>query len=203
MPNPLTISIQRSLKYRLDVYTLIWYRLNWVGRVYLIFTYSSVSVCSITLPPTCWKRVTIKFLAKLNKTAAESHRILSEVYRELVFLNGINGFVMEERTLIAQTVLSQLKRTKTLNKIIRQDRRPSIGNIPEMLSLDRESLRRILTENINMRKVRAKMIPKIQTTKSVEKWIGVLRQGNAPAHSALTIQHFLTDKQISILQHPP
>jgi len=57
------------------------------------------------------QRVNMKFLAKLNKTAVESYRMLS-VYRELVFLNGINGFVVEERTLqtmiVPQAVLSHL-----------------------------------------------------------------------------------------------
>lgn len=47
------------------------------------------------------RRVNVKFIAKLNKTAAELYRMLSEDYgkecllRDRVF-NSINGFAVEE-----------------------------------------------------------------------------------------------------------
>ena len=37
----------------------------------------------------------------------------------------------------------------------------------------------------------------------MEKWLGSSHQDNAPAHSAFSIQSFLTEKKMSVLQHPP
>ncbi|KAL4112100.1 hypothetical protein QTP88_015948 [Uroleucon formosanum] len=202
-----------------------------------------------------------------------------------------------------------------IDKIIRQDRRLSVRAVTEMVNIDRESVRKILVENLNMKKVCAKMVPKNLTidqkfnrkeicsdtlkiikddpsfinniitcdetwiftydpeTKSQSmhwktptsprmkkarmskskfkamlivffdikgiifvEWVPsgqtvnqyyckevliklrervrkkrpdlwkngwVLHQDNAPAHSAFSIQRFLTEKKISVLQHPP
>jgi len=39
-----------------------------------------------------------------------------DAYRELEFLNGTNGFVVEEKTMIALVVLPRLQQTKMLKK---------------------------------------------------------------------------------------
>ena len=45
--------------------------------------------------------------------------------------------------------------------VIRKDRRLSVRAVDEEVSLDRESVRRILREELNMRKFCAKMVPKL------------------------------------------
>lgn len=43
----------------------------------------------------------IKFLANLKKTAAaESFRVFNEVYDEKFALNDINGFIVEDKTIL-------------------------------------------------------------------------------------------------------
>jgi orotate phosphoribosyltransferase-like protein len=44
--------------------------------------------------------------------------------------------------------------------LVRNDRRLSIRMIVEELNVDRETVRQILTENLKMKKVCAKMVPK-------------------------------------------
>ncbi|KAL4089251.1 hypothetical protein QTP88_024309 [Uroleucon formosanum] len=129
-----------------------------------------------------------------------------------------------------------------------------------MVNIDRESVRKILVGNLNIKKVCAKMVPKnltidqkfnrkeicSDTLKIIKddpsfgiifvEWVPsgqtvnqyyykevliklrervrkkrpdlwkngwVLHQDNAPAHSAFSIQRFLTEKKMSVLQHPP
>ncbi|KAL4153743.1 hypothetical protein QTP88_001576 [Uroleucon formosanum] len=213
------------------------------------------------------------------------------------------------------TTSSTNENVEKIDKIIRQDRRLSVRAVAEMVNIDRESVRKILVENLNIKKVCAKMVPKnltidqkfnrkeicSDTLKIIkddpsfinniitcdETWIftydpetkmqsmhwrtptsprmkkarmskskfkamlivffdikgiifvewvpsgqtvnqyyykevliklrervrkkrpdlwkngWVLHQDNAPAHSAFSIQRFLTEKKISVLQHPP
>jgi orotate phosphoribosyltransferase-like protein len=56
-----------------------------------------------------------------------------------------------------------MKTDKNVDKVrtlVRNDRRLSIGMIAEELNVDKETVRQILTENLKMKKVCAKMVPK-------------------------------------------
>jgi len=70
--------------------------------------------------------------------------------------------------MIAQAVHAQLLLTTTLKKcnVIRKDRR--LGVRAEEVNLDRESVRQILREELNMRKVCAKMVPKLLSDEQKE-----------------------------------
>jgi hypothetical protein len=63
-------------------------------------------------------------------------------------------------------VLNVLRSFKTIenvekiDKIIRQDSRLSVRAVAEMINIDKESVRKILVENLNMKKMCAKMVPK-------------------------------------------
>jgi predicted transcriptional regulator len=48
-----------------------------------------------------------------------------------------------------------------VRKLVRSDRRLSVQMMAEELNLDRETVRKILTEDLEMRKVLAKMVPRI------------------------------------------
>jgi len=43
---------------------------------------------------------------------------------------------------------------------VRENRRLTVRSIAEQVNIDRETVRKILTEDLDMRKVRAKMAPK-------------------------------------------
>jgi hypothetical protein len=50
---------------------------------------------------------------------------------------------------------------KKVQDVIRKDRRLGVQAVAQKVHLDRESVRRILMEELNMRKVCAKMVPKM------------------------------------------
>jgi hypothetical protein len=57
----------------------------------------------------------------------------------------------------------QAELKKTLSKdhqIVCENHRLTVRNIVEQVNLDRETVRKILTEDLDMRKVSAKMVPK-------------------------------------------
>jgi len=53
--------------------------------------------------------------------------------------------------------------------VIRKDRRLGVRAVAEEVSLDRESFRRILREELNLRKVCAKMVPKLLSNEQKER----------------------------------
>jgi hypothetical protein len=57
------------------------------------------------------------------------------------------------------------------------------------VNIDRETVRKILTEDLDVRKVCAKMDPKELT-----------EDDNAPANTALSVREFLATKQITVLE---
>ena len=59
--------------------------------------------------------------------------------------------------------------TEKVRDVIRKDRRLGVRTVAEEVNLDRESVRRILTEELNMRKVCAKMVPKLLSDEQKER----------------------------------
>ena len=57
---------------------------------------------------------------------------------------------------------------ETIGNLIRSDRRLSIRAIGETVGIDKECVRQILHNNFNMKKVCAKMVPKILTFEQQE-----------------------------------
>ena len=47
-----------------------------------------------------------------------------------------------------------------VRQIVRENRRLTVRNIAEQVNIDRETVKEILTEDLDMRKVCAKMVPK-------------------------------------------
>jgi len=46
-----------------------------------------------------------------------------------------------------------------VRQIVRENRRPTVRSIAEQVNIDREKVRKILTEDLDMRKVCAKIVP--------------------------------------------
>ena len=78
--------------------------------------------------------------------------------------------------MIAQAVHTQLLPMRTLKKVsdvIQKDRRLRVRAVAGEVNLDRESVQRILREEMNMRKVFVKMVPKVvRQTKRTSQGIG-------------------------------
>ena len=75
-----------------------------------------------------------------------------------------------------------------ISEIVRKDRRLSVRMIADMVGINRETVRQIF------RKKRPNL------------WknnVWILHQDNAAAHNALSVNKFLPDKRIPILEHPP
>jgi len=70
-----------------------------------------------------------------------------------------------------------------VRQIVRENRRLTVRSTAEQVNIDRETVRKILTEDLDMRKVCAKMVPK-ELTEEQNK------------------QEFLATKQITVLEHP-
>ncbi|XP_041369571.1 protein GVQW3-like [Gigantopelta aegis] len=62
---------------------------------------------------------------------------------------------------------------KTVQKLVRSDRRLTIRMMAEMLSMNKESIRKILIEDLSMRKVCAKLVPKRLTNEQKQKRVDI------------------------------
>ncbi|KAL4113365.1 hypothetical protein QTP88_016997 [Uroleucon formosanum] len=117
------------------------------------------------------QRINLKFLVKLGKSATESFNLLTEVYGDSV-LSRPRVFEWHKRFREGREEVEDNQRvgrpcsSKTndniskINEIVRKDRCLSIRMIAEMVNIDKETVRQILHDELNMTKVCAKMVPK-------------------------------------------
>ena len=118
------------------------------------------------------QRINLKFLAKLSKTPSECFALLQQVYKEET-ISRARAFEWHKRFRegreeceddqrcgrpVTSRTDSNIDRVKQL---VRADSRLSVKMISEKLSFGRDAVWKILTENLEMRKLRAKMVPKI------------------------------------------
>ncbi|XP_013006653.1 protein GVQW3 isoform X2 [Cavia porcellus] len=115
------------------------------------------------------QRITIKFCVKLNKSASETHHLLKEAYGDEVmsrarvfdwhkrFKEGredVRDDARSGRPVIHRTD-ENIQKVKNL---VCSNRQLTVRMMAEELNLDKETVRLILKENLNMRKVSAKVI---------------------------------------------
>ncbi|EGI64099.1 FLJ37770-like protein [Acromyrmex echinatior] len=125
------------------------------------------------------QRIVVKFHVKLGKTASETYNLLKEVYgheclsRARVFewfkrfqdgREDVEGDSRPGRPSTSKTD----DNIETIGNLVRFDRRLSIRAIGETVGIDKECVRQILHNNFNMKKVCAKMVPKILTFEQQE-----------------------------------
>ncbi|GFS78965.1 protein GVQW3 [Trichonephila clavipes] len=120
------------------------------------------------------QRIVVKFHFKLGKTTTETYNLLKEVYgseclsRAQVFewfkhfKDGRQDVEDDSRPGRPSTSKTE-ENVEKVASLIRSDRRLSIRAIAETVNIDKECVRQILHDNLNMQKVRAKMVPKILT----------------------------------------
>jgi transposase len=117
------------------------------------------------------QRINLKFLVKLGKSVSKSFVLLTDVYGDSV-MSRPRVFEWHKRFREGREEVEDKQRvgrpcsSKTddkilkINEIVRNDRRLSIPKIAEMVNINKETVRQILHDNLNMTKVCAKMVPK-------------------------------------------
>ena len=75
------------------------------------------------------------------------------------FSEGRGSVTDEERSGRPATSTTE-ENVANVRQILRQNRRLTVRSIAEQVNMDRGTIRKILTEVLDMRKVRAKMVPK-------------------------------------------
>ena len=75
------------------------------------------------------------------------------------FSEGRESVTEEERSGRPSTSRTE-ENTAKFRKILRQNRRLTVRSIAEQVNIDRETVRKILTEDLDMRKVCAEKVPK-------------------------------------------
>jgi len=98
------------------------------------------------------------------------------------FSEGRESVTDEERSGRAATCRTE-ENIANVRQIVRENRRLTVRSIAEQVNIDRETARKILTEDLDMRKVCTKMVPK-SSPKNKNK------------------EKFLATKQITVLENP-
>jgi len=120
------------------------------------------------------QQINIKFLVKLGKNGPEIHQMLQQVY---------GGYALKERTVFKwvqhfregredpkddarsgrPSTSSGNENKNRVRSLALSDRRLIVRTIAEELGLGKSSIRTILTEHLEMKKVCAKIVPKLLT----------------------------------------
>jgi len=117
------------------------------------------------------QQTNIKFLVKLGKSRNKIREMLVQVYGDNAmkktavykwmnrFFEGRESVTDEERSGRPATSRNEENIAK-IRQIVRENRRLIIRSKAEQVNINRETVRKILTEDLDMRKVCAKMVPK-------------------------------------------
>jgi hypothetical protein len=118
------------------------------------------------------QRVNINLLVKVKKSGTETFQILTKAYGEEFmsrarvlewhdqFSEGREIVKDDDRPGRPRTTVTN-DNIKKVRDVFRKDRRLGVRAVAEKVHLDRESVRRIVTEELNMKKICAKIIPKM------------------------------------------
>jgi len=117
------------------------------------------------------QRANIKFLVKPGKSGNEIREMLVQVHGDKAmkktavykwmkrFSEGRESVTDEVRSGQPGTSRTEEKITN-VRQIVRENRRLTVMSIAEQVNIDRERVRKISTEDLDMRKVCSKMVPK-------------------------------------------
>jgi histone-lysine N-methyltransferase SETMAR len=90
---------------------------------------------------------------------------------------------------------ANVDRVRTL---VRSHRRLGVRLIPEELNMNRETVRQIITEDLGMRKISAKMVPQILTVDQQQCW---LDSSSALLHNAEMFDRIITGDKMWCFQY--
>jgi len=130
------------------------------------------------------QQMNITFLVKLGKGGNKIREMLQQVYGDNAmkktavykwvksFSEGRESVTDEERS--GQPATSRtVENIAKICQIVRENRWLTIRNIAEQVNIDRETIRKILTEDLDIRKVCAKMIPKELTEEQKQRRVTI------------------------------
>jgi len=130
------------------------------------------------------QQTNIKFLVKLGKSGNEITEMLVQVYRDNAmkktavykwvkrFSEGRESVTDEERS--GQPATSRTENnTAKVHQIARENRRLTVRSIAEQVNIDKETVMKILTEDLDMKKVCAKMVPKELTEEQKQRRVTI------------------------------
>jgi transposase len=144
------------------------------------------------------QQINIKFCVKIGKSATETLALLTVAYGEYTmkkqgvfewhrrFKEGQGGVKDDPRS--GQPKTQRTDANDRVRTLVHSDRRVGVRVIAEELNMNKETVRQIVKENLEMRKISEKMI---------------LHHDSAYAHDALGVCEFLAKNSITKMDHPP
>jgi len=145
-----------------------------------VFWYAAARMSELELE----QRTNIKFPVKLGKSGNKIREMLVQVYEDNTmkktavykwvkcFSEQRESVTDEERS--GRTATSRTEEnTAKVRQIVRENRRLTVRSIAEQVNIDRETVRKILTEDLVMRKVCAKMVPKDLTEEQKQRRVTI------------------------------
>jgi len=130
------------------------------------------------------QQTNIKFLVKLGKSGNKIKEMLVQVYRDNAmkkmavykwvkrFSERRESVTDEERSGWPATSRTEENIAK-IRQIMRENRRLTVRSIAEQVNINRETVRKILTEDRDMRKVCAKIVPKELTEEQKQRRVTI------------------------------
>ena len=118
------------------------------------------------------QRINLKFLVRLGKTTTETFNSLQEVYGDAT-MSRIRIFEWNKRFRERRegvkddprsgrlTTSRTNKKVERVRETVRSDRRLTVRMIADELNMNSERVWRIITKDLGMRKICAKMVPKV------------------------------------------
>ncbi|PNF21909.1 hypothetical protein B7P43_G03600 [Cryptotermes secundus] len=146
---------------------------------------------------------------KLGKTAAETHQMLKQAICENSlcqtqtyswykrFKNGRTSTDDDDRSGRPSTA-TKPENVAKVRDLILQDRRLTFQDLCNTLGLSYGTCQRILSEELNMRRIAGKKRPEKWRTND---W--VLHHDNARPHTAYSVQEILAKNKMAVVPHPP
>ena len=130
------------------------------------------------------QRTNIKFLVKLRMSGKEIRQMLVHVYGDNALEKNSSLQVGETFSEERESVTDEERSGRTATsrteenivnsrQLLRANRRLTVRSIAEQVDIDRETFRKILTEDLDMRKVCAKMIPKELTEEQKQRRVTI------------------------------
>jgi hypothetical protein len=133
------------------------------------------------------QRICIKFCFNLKKTAAETHRMLQEAFGDNA-MSQSKTFLCYKRFKDGRTSVDHNERSgrpststtpeniRNVREAILADRRRTIHDVCDIVGLSYGTVQRILADNLNMRRISAKFVPRLLSDDQKAHRVSVCRE---------------------------
>jgi len=145
------------------------------------------------------QRVAIKFCFKASKSAVETIELINKVYGSSAmshaivyrwyarFQDGREDVKDDARSGCPLTARTD-ENVESVHRLLTEDHCTTIQMTADRLNIGKETVRRIVTEDLRKRKICARFVPHALTTEQ---------------HHAAIVKKFLANRNIAVLHHPP